>query len=141
MSSVLKVSDAAAMGLHAMVLLSANRGRLLSNHNIAAALGVSEAHLSKVLQRLAHAGFVKSTRGPGGGFAVARDGGRRSLLDVYEVIEGPLRPSDCLLASPVCGGRRCIFGGMLKRFNTEARGYLARTKVSELAGSYRRRRP
>ena len=140
MSTVLKVSDAAAIGLHAMVLLAANRTRLLSNHEIAQALGVSEAHLSKVLQRLAHAGFVKATRGPGGGFAVADGGGRRSLLDVYEVIEGPLRLTDCLLASPICGGRGCIFGGMLHKLNTEAREYLAGTTVSALAGAYRRRR-
>lgn len=140
MSSVLKVSDAASMGLHAMVLLAAKPERLISNREIAARLRVSPAHLSKVLQRLSKAGMVRSTRGPGGGFRLVKDREKLPLLKVYEAIEGRLNTKDCLLHSPVCGSRRCIFGGMLRKLNKEVRDYLAKNKLKDLAGVFRTRK-
>lgn len=137
MSSVLKVSDAASMGLHAMVLLAVKPERLMSNREIAETLKVSPAHLSKVLQRLSKAGMVRSTRGPGGGFRLVKDREKLPLLKVYEAIEGRLNPQNCLLHSPVCGGKRCIFGGMLKKLNKEVRDYLAKHKLKDLAGVFR----
>ena len=137
MSSVLRVSDAAAMGLHAMVLLASRPDRRMSNAEIASILGVSAAHLSKVLQRLHKAGMVESTRGPGGGFTLAPGAQRLPLLTVYEAIEGPLKPNQCLLDSPICGGRNCIFGHLLGRLNREAKQYLAKSRLKDLTAAYR----
>ncbi|MFH1730947.1 MAG: Rrf2 family transcriptional regulator [Planctomycetota bacterium] len=140
MASVLKVSDAASMGIHAAVLLAGQPERLVSNREIAAALKVSPAHLSKVLQRLSKAGIVRSARGPGGGFRLAKGWENLSLLKVYEAIEGRLNPENCLLHAPICGGKKCIFGGMLKRLNKEVRSYLANNRLADLAGAFRRRK-
>ncbi len=140
MSSVLKISDAASMGLHAMVLLAVEPERLMSNRDIANTLKVSPAHLSKVLQRLSKAGMVRSTRGPGGGFRLVKDREKLPLLKVYEAIEGRLRPRNCLLHTPVCGGKRCIFGGMLTKLNKEVRDYLAKNKLKDLVGVFRAKR-
>lgn len=137
MSSVLKVSDAAAIGLHAMVLLATRPDKLMSNHNIAATLKVSPAHLSKVLQRLSHAGMVRATRGPGGGFAITTAGAKKSLLDVFEAIEGPMRPHDCLLENSVCGGKNCIFGNVLRNMNREAQQYLSKTRLNQFSRTFR----
>lgn len=133
MSNVLRVSDAASLGLHAVALLATSTDRLLSTGEMAATLRASEAHLSKVLQRLAHLGFVRATRGPGGGFELARDAGEITLLDIYEAVEGPLRPSDCLLVTSLCGGHNCIFGDLLTRLDSEVRRHLAGTTVAAAA--------
>jgi len=69
---------------------------------LASALRASEAHLSKVLQRLARAGMVTSVRGPKGGFLMARDAAEVSLLDVYVALDGPVAEETCLLAKPAC---------------------------------------
>jgi Rrf2 family protein len=132
MASLMHVSDAAALGLHAMVLLAASEEGPMATRQIAEELGASEAHLSKVLQRLARVGLVRGTRGPGGGFTLDCDPRRVSLLDVYEAIEGPLNPSDCLFRTPICGGDRCIFGDLLKELNAKARRFLAEKQLSEL---------
>jgi len=137
MSSVLKVSDAAAIGLHAMVLLATRPDKLMSNHNIASTLKVSPAHLSKVLQRLSRAGLVRATRGPGGGFAITINGAKKTLLDVFEAIEGPMRPHDCLLAKSICGGKNCMFGSLLRNMNREAHAYLAKTRLNQLNRSFK----
>ena len=132
MASVLRVSDAASIGLHAMVLLAASPERLLSNHEIATQLKVSEAHLSKVLQRLSRAGFVRATRGPRGGFRLDRPADEVTLLDVYEAIEGPVEPSSCLLGKPVCNGASCIFAGFIEEADRRIREYLASTTLRRL---------
>ncbi|HUT54367.1 MAG TPA: Rrf2 family transcriptional regulator [bacterium] len=133
MDNVLKISEAASLALHAIVYLADNGGHKFSNKDIAAAIHASEAHLSKVLQRLAKAGLVSSNRGPKGGFVLARRPDEITLLQVYEAIEGPMASSPCLLESPVCAGDKCLMGDVIGRLNLEVRTYLERTRLSDLS--------
>ena len=135
MAKVWKVSDAATIALHAMTLLAA-MDQTVSTKEIASLLRVSEAHLSKVLQRLHKAGLVKAIRGPRGGFKLERPGHKITLLEVYEAIEGPLTPGDCLFGTPICDGEKCIMGGLLEAVDKQVREYLAGTRLSELADVY-----
>ena len=137
MSNILKISEAASLALHSMVLLAANPGKLIPTREIASRLHVSEAHLSKVLQRLARDGFVRSIRGPKGGFTLVKPAGEITLLDVYESIEGSFVPTKCLFGAPICSGERCILGGLLETVDKQIRDYLAETKLSELTSVYR----
>jgi len=139
MVNAFRVSEAASLALHSMTFLAGKQNGLVSAHEIAGALNVSEAHLQKVLQRLARTGLVKSTRGPKGGFALGRPRSKITLLEVYETIEGPLAMSGCLLGSPVCGGEKCIFGSLLRTVNKRMKDYLAHTTLPELGKAGRRK--
>jgi Rrf2 family protein len=132
MSNVLKMSNAVAMAIHAMVLLADRPGQLMSTHEIAVILDVSEAHLSKVLQRLTKSNLLVATRGPKGGFGLAPGMEEASLLQVYEVVEGPLASDSCILSSPICGGKHCVFGDLLVRLNREVRDYLGNTRLKDV---------
>ena len=136
MSKVLRVSDAAALALHAMVFLARNGERKISVPGMADRLDASQAHLSKVLQRLGKAGYVRSARGPTGGFELVRPAEEVTLLEVYEAIEGPLGDVDCLFPSRVCGSDRCILGSLIGDVNREVREYLSRTRISEVTDVY-----
>jgi Rrf2 family protein len=57
---------------------------------IAKALGVSADSLLKILQQLAKAGVLHSSRGRFGGFTLGRPSGEISLLAVVEAIDGPI---------------------------------------------------
>jgi Rrf2 family protein len=131
MNSFLKVSQAASLAVHTMALLAGNRKRSFSAKRIASTLHVSEAHLAKVLGRLAREGFVQSTRGPGGGFILANGAEQTPLMDVYEAIEGKFSPHDCLFEARLCEEGNCIFGGLLKTINEEMKHYLAETRISD----------
>lgn len=137
MSHTLKISEAASLGLHSMVLLAAKPDKPLSTHEVASELRVSEAHLSKVFQRLAKAGLVTSTRGPGGGFVLAKPADTISLLEVYETIDGPLTGEDCLLGDPTCNGKACLLGGLVKAVNEQMRSYLTNTRLADVTATYR----
>ena len=133
MSSMLKISEAASLAMHGMAFLASNSDRAVSTREIASRFHASEAHLSKVLQRLTRAGLVKSIRGPKGGFMAGKPADEITLLDVYESIEGPLVPCECLFSIPVCGDNGCILGGILVTVDRQIREYLAGTKLSDLA--------
>lgn len=132
MDNILKISEAASMALHAIAFLADQPKEQVANKDIAAALQVSETHLSKVMQRLAKAGLVSSNRGPHGGFRLARAADQVTLLEVYEAIEGPLPSGYCLIGSPVCDGDKCILGHLLKDLNREVRSYLENTRLADV---------
>jgi Rrf2 family protein len=136
MANALRISEATSLALHTTVLLAAHSDGLLSTREIAATLGVSEAHLSKVLQRLGRVGLVKSIRGPRGGFRLGKPGDKITLLDVYQAIEGRLAAHACLLGARVCRGEQCVLGGLLGAVNKQLKDYLAQTRLSELIHVY-----
>ncbi len=131
MPSILRISDAASMGIHAMAILATRAESPVSCKEMAEALGVSDAHLSKVLQRLGKERLVRSARGPKGGFVLAQPAEEITLLDIYEAVDGPFVPSDCLLARRTCNGR-CIFGDLLASVNRQVKEALKGTKLTDL---------
>lgn len=62
-----------------------------NSRTLADAIGASRDHLGKILQVLSRVGLTKSVRGIRGGFALAKDPGEMTALDVYEAIDGPIR--------------------------------------------------
>jgi len=133
MGSLLKISEAGAMALHAGVYMAARRGDSCTAGAMARDLQVSEAHLVKVLQRLTHAGFVRTSRGPRGGYALGRLPSAIKLSELYEAIEGPLDPVGCLLKHKACQGTPCILGDHLRRINREVMDYLTAISLDDVA--------
>ncbi len=131
MATTLRISEAATLALHASALIGSSPTRLAARE-MAERLHVSEAHLAKVLQRLAHAGLLHSVRGPHGGFALAKPCREVTLLEVYEAVDGPLSDTSCLLGTPVCGGH-CLLGDLLEQVNRLVRERLSQTTLCALA--------
>lgn len=129
---MLKFSEAASLALHTAVVLAQNPDKLLTTREIAGELGVSEAHLAKVLQRLVRCGLVHSFRGPGGGFVLASPAETVALLEIYQAIEGPVRAHHCLFDKPVCNGNDCILGGLLTSVHSQVEDYLRQTTLAKL---------
>jgi len=141
MPTIIRFSEAASIALHTMRLLAAESEDRLTTRGMARTLGVSETHLSKVLQRLVRRGFVASTRGPKGGFALVGDPAAITLMSVYEAIDGPLSAETCFLGLDVCPLGGCMFGGLMETINDLARKQLEGTTLSDLVnGSGRGRR-
>ncbi len=136
MDTMLRISEADAIALHGLALLAGRPGRRTMMKMIAETLEVSPHHLYKVMERLKQAGLVWGTPGPWGGYKLAKPSNEVTLLEIYEAMEGKLRPRDCLMENRVCRGRKCVLGDLLVRMNREFRDYLAGAKLSEFKHQY-----
>jgi Rrf2 family protein len=136
MASILKISEAASLALHTVVYLATQHDGLVSTKEIARVLHASEAHLSKVLQRLARVGIVSSVRGPKGGFALLKSPETLTLLEVYQAIEGTLALSNCLSDHPSCSGKQCVLGTLIGSIHEQITKYLSKTTVAKLNRIY-----
>ena len=113
-NTILGISEAGSLALHTMAVLAKNPKRWVPTEKVAKALSASPHHLSKVLQRLAKQGLVEAVSGPSGGHRLIKPANQITLLEIYEIMEGKFKNQNCLFSKPICDGRNCILGGLLK---------------------------
>lgn len=110
-----------------------------SRHRAAAELAASTRlklpTVSKVLKGLQRAGLVISSRGPQGGYRLARLPGEITATQILDVFEGPIAITECSGASSRCGiERQCRVGGAWQRVNVAIRHALDDVTLHQLAG-------
>jgi Rrf2 family transcriptional regulator, nitric oxide-sensitive transcriptional repressor len=88
--------------LRTLLYLGTHPERQVSTREIAQFHGISADHVSKVVQHLAHAGYVRAGRGRGGGLRLGREPIRISVGDIVELFEGPVALLECVSAEGVC---------------------------------------
>ena len=99
----MQVTRATDYAVRIMVeLASLPPGNKAQLNDLIESTGVRGSFLSKVVQRLVHAGMVSSHRGTRGGFSLRVSGDEVTLLDVIEAIEGPTQMNLCLGSGPSC---------------------------------------
>lgn len=70
--------------------------------------GLSRKYLHALLTALKSAGLVRSLRGPGGGFILARPPAQIKLSEILHAAEGPLSLVDCVADRRACNrSKRC----------------------------------
>jgi FeS assembly SUF system regulator len=84
---------------YAVVLMTAAarypEGARLSATELSADTGVPLPTAQKLMGQLAASGLLSSSRGAGGGFALARPAADISLADIVEAVEGPIALTMC----------------------------------------------
>jgi Rrf2 family protein len=132
MSSILRSSDAARLAMHAAVKLAGAGAERRSAVVLARELGVSAAHMAKVLGRLEKAGLVLGTRGPNGGYVLARPAREVTLAEVLEAIEGSSPEPRCPFDIPACDGNGCLLAGFFRGVDRKVAARLSRTCLSDV---------
>lgn len=106
----MKISTRGHYGVLAMTVLARRYGEdPVPVREIAEEKGLPANYLEQLLAPLRRAGLVRSVRGPQGGYQLSTDPGEITVLDVLEVLEGPLVPVECLGSDrtrelPCCDG-------------------------------------
>jgi len=90
MSSIVKFSEAASIAVHGTILIAKSEN-FLNVTKIADLLGGSRHHVAKIMQRLAKDGYIRSMRGPTGGFVMVKKPEKVTFLDLFESIEGKVK--------------------------------------------------
>ena len=86
----------------------AETGDLVHGADLAEALHTTTQFMPHVLGPLVRAGWVTSLPGPRGGYRLAADLEKRSILEVIELIEGPTDDGRCVLGGPCRTEVRCV---------------------------------
>lgn len=95
------LSQTVEYALRAMVYLATlEPGGTANSESISLRTKVPQGYLSKVLRDLVVAGLIWSQRGPNGGFALAREPSRISMLDVVNAVDPIQRIHSCPLGNP-----------------------------------------
>lgn len=96
--------------------------------------GLPMPTVQKLVSKLSHAGLLRSVRGAGGGFKLARPAAAINLADVIEAIEGPIAMTACVEQ----GKHDCGLEGACKvqphwpQVNNAVRGALADINLTSL---------
>ena len=99
---MLKLTKKADYGLIALKHLTTNGRASASAKEIADSYGIPLPLLSKILQKLARTGFLKSEHGTNGGYKLARDPREITALEVIRIIDGPIVLTACFTEHGAC---------------------------------------
>lgn len=93
----MKLNQATDYAFRAILFLASQpEGKVVEAQTISKKEVIPMRFLLKTMPSLIRAGIVKSQRGVGGGYALARSPREITLLDVVEAVEGPVRINRCL---------------------------------------------
>mgnify|MGYP003605133425 FL=1 len=100
MLRVTKLTDYASVVL---TVLASDPAAVLSASELAERAGLEVPTVAKLLKPLAQPGPVAGSRGPNGGYKLARDAADISLVEIVEAMEGPLGMTECSVHAGQCG--------------------------------------
>ncbi len=105
--------------------------RVLSSIEIARDRNLAQTLVAKLLTILSQAGLVDGSRGPGGGYRLARSPEKISLLDIVAVFERLEDRTVCPFGPGWCGKNDpCPLHDQYTQFNEQFDSFLKRTKLS-----------
>ncbi|MGW0665096.1 RrF2 family transcriptional regulator [Streptodolium elevatio] len=145
----MQMSEGVEWALHSCLNLAWADGRAVTAGKLAAFYDLPAAYLNRQLQALARAGIVTSTSGPRGGFRLARDPARITLLDVVVAIEGEQEAFRCRQImrdgpggrSDVDYRRHCLVSQAMSRADLAWRRELAAQTLADIGAAVERKHP
>ncbi len=137
----MKISTRVRYGARAMLELGLRIGEgPVPLEELANRQQIPERYLSKIIQDLRRSGLIRSVRGAGGGYALADPPSEVSLLDVWQALEGPLCPVDCIEEPERCKmADRCVTRDVWAELTACAVEVLASATIAELVRRHQER--
>jgi Rrf2 family transcriptional regulator, iron-sulfur cluster assembly transcription factor len=132
---VTRAGEYAVIGL--LYLAKQPADRMVMIDEIGEIEGIPKSFLSKIFQPLARAGLVRSNRGAGGGFSLAKSPKDITLLQIFQCVEGAFALQKCVSDDPECVVSKtrlstctlcAVFGEAQNRVNE----VFARTSLADL---------
>jgi Rrf2 family protein len=106
--------------------------------DISSVTDVSPALSAKIFQHLNKIGLVRSYRGAGGGFQLARPAKDISLLEIIEAVDGPIAMNRCIIEKGSCGRESyCSVHPVWKTIQQKMKIDLSRVSLQQLAKKQR----
>lgn len=123
-----------AMADLAKTLDRADGLRAVSLADIAVRQDISLSYLEQLFARLRRRGLVKSVRGPGGGYRLARSAGETAVGEIVKAVDEPLEAVRCKTGKGGCmpGGERCLTHGLWEELGRQIDHYLSSVSLQDV---------
>jgi len=131
--AMFKLSTKGRYAVRIMVYLATQEANNTARkQDIAESESISPDYVEQILIRLRAGGLVMSHRGARGGFSLACDPRRTSVMDVLEATEGPLEIAPC--RDTRCDrGTHCVVQGVWEKAASALKGVLSKVLIADLA--------
>jgi Rrf2 family protein len=131
----MQITRAGEYGVMGLVHLARRApGEMVMIEEVSQTEKIPKSFLAKIFQHLVRAGLVRSVRGAGGGFVLARKPAEITVLEIIEAIEGKIVFQRCLQTDdPQCehfGG--CALCGLFEQAQDGMKEVLLRTTLEDL---------
>lgn len=138
----MKISTRGRYGLRILldlVLFDSEKPRLI--RDIAQSQKISEKYISRLIIDLRRAGMVRSIRGAKGGFKISKNPEEITLLDVIEVMEGPLSVVSCVATPEKCEkSNLCCARDIWTTINADVRDCLRKFTLQDVVDCHNRQK-
>lgn len=111
------------------------RGRPIALAEIADRQEISLSYLEQLFAKLRRGGLVRSVRGPGGGYLLARGAGETPISDIIHAVDEPIRAIRCAPGSPAgctLAKSRCLTHDLWAALGDHIEAYLASVTLGDV---------
>ncbi|MBF0304515.1 MAG: Rrf2 family transcriptional regulator [Alphaproteobacteria bacterium] len=132
----MKLSTKGRYAVMAMVdLASHSNGQPVSLADIAERQEISLSYLEQLFGKLRKGGLVKSVRGPGGGYLLARSAPQMRISDIILAVDEPIQTTRCAPGTPAgCHNNkgRCLTHDLWEELGNQIYLYLSSVSLSDV---------
>jgi len=116
-------------------------GKYAMVKNIAEQSDIPAHFLAKILQTLARKGFLRSSKGPTGGFALRRPAGEITMIEIVDSVDGLSDYQRCPGGMTECNDDQpCGMHDRWKELRHRIMEYLEHTSIADLAAAQAEKR-
>jgi Rrf2 family transcriptional regulator, iron-sulfur cluster assembly transcription factor len=132
----MRLSTKGRYAVMAMVDLARHgNGNPVSLAEIAEREEISLSYLEQLFAKLRRSGLVRSVRGPGGGYLLARDRDETRIADIIAAVDEPLHAVRCTPGAAIgCRGdrSRCLTHDLWEEFSNQIHLYLSSVSLGDV---------
>lgn len=133
----LKLSTKGRYGVKAMLDLAVHYGtEPISIKSISERQGISEYYLEQLFAPLRRAGLIKSVRGAQGGYILNRKPIEITVLEIMDVLEGPVEISECLDNDECNKFESCATRVLWKKIQMSINSVMENVTLQEMLNDY-----
>jgi Rrf2 family protein len=118
--------------IRACVYMAKNRERIVSAQELVRQLGIPHAFIRGLLQTLSKEDILKSLKGKGGGFQLARKPEKLRIVDIMQAVHRDNSFVDCRLGKKECHNYKCSLRKKLKAIEAKVLAELATVTISQM---------
>jgi Rrf2 family iron-sulfur cluster assembly transcriptional regulator len=94
--------------------------------------GISLSYLEQLFSKMRKSNLVEGTRGPGGGYVLARDVDQISIADIVVAVDEPLDITECEGMQNCREGKRCLTHGLWSELSDQLYSFLSGIRLGQL---------